>query len=144
MIAAPATCPQPGERQWGWMAQLSQLRSRQSWGMGDAADLRVLAERSVRELGAGFVVCNPLHAVTLRAPVQPSPYFPSSRRFTNPLYLRIEDVPEAADLDGPARARLDDLAAAARESWARRCCTSSGRTVGDGPPRPTSAWRWPA
>jgi 4-alpha-glucanotransferase len=38
------------------------------------------------------VLVNPLHAVTPVHPVQPSPYTPSSRRFVNPLYLRIADV----------------------------------------------------
>ena len=84
--------------------------------MGDAADLRTFAERSVRELGAGFVVCNPLHAVTLVPPVQPSPYYPSSRRFTNPLYLRVDEVPEAARLAPDARQRLDALHERAREA----------------------------
>ena len=38
-------------------------------------------------------------------PQQPSPYFPSSRRFRNPLYLRIEEVDGAADAERP-RPRL--------------------------------------
>ncbi len=115
LIVAPAACPEPSGRAWGWMAQLYQLRSRSSWGMGDAGDLRLLAERSASELGAGFVVCNPLHAVTPVRPVQPSPYFPSSRRFANPLYLRVEDVDEFAALPDGDRDRLAELAARGRE-----------------------------
>src|SRR5690606_12199836 len=57
------------------------------------------------------VVCNPLHAATPVLPQQPSPYFPSSRRFTNPLYLRVADLPEVAALDADGRERLRDLAA---------------------------------
>jgi len=36
---------------------------------------------------------NPLHASYPSPQQDPSPYFPSSRRFRNPLYLHIEDVP---------------------------------------------------
>jgi 4-alpha-glucanotransferase len=114
LIVAPASCPMPSERQWGWMTQLYQLRSRESWGMGDARDLRTLAERTA-PLGADFVVCNPLHALTPVAPVQSSPYFPSSRRFANPLYVRVEDVPELDRLDATSRRTVERLSARARE-----------------------------
>ncbi len=39
---------------------------------------------------------NPLHAAVPGAPTDPSPYRPSSRRFPDPVYLRVEDVPEFA------------------------------------------------
>lgn len=77
---------------WGWAAQLYALRSRRSWGIGDLRDLRSLGTWS-RGLGAGFIQLNPLHAASPLPPVQDSPYYPSSRRFRNPLYLAIEDVP---------------------------------------------------
>ena len=57
------------------------------------------------ELGAGFVLINPLHAAEPAAPMEPSPYLPTTRRFQNPLYLRVERIPEYADLDAAARAR---------------------------------------
>ena len=41
---------------------------------------------------------NPLCAPAPIHPVEPSPYYPSSRRFRNPLFLCIEDVPGAAAL----------------------------------------------
>ena len=50
------------------------------------------------ELGAGFVLVNPLHAAEPVAPMEPSPYLPTSRRFANPLYLRVERIPEYAYL----------------------------------------------
>ena len=54
---------------------------------------------------------NPLHAAHPGSPQQPSPYYPSSRLYRSPLYLRIEDVPGAAAVLGP---RLEELAAAGR------------------------------
>ncbi|HEV3497184.1 MAG TPA: 4-alpha-glucanotransferase, partial [Actinomycetes bacterium] len=62
-------------------------------------------------LGAGFALLNPLHAAL---PTEPSPYNPTSRVFRNPLYLRIEDVPELAALDPWDRGRVETLAAAGR------------------------------
>jgi 4-alpha-glucanotransferase len=46
--------------------------------------------------GAGFVLVNPVHAAAPTAPMEPSPYLPTSRRFVNPLYLRVEAIPEYA------------------------------------------------
>jgi 4-alpha-glucanotransferase len=98
LIAAPARCHLPdGLRAWGWAIQLYAVRSRESWGIGDLADLRRLAEWSASALGAGAAVLNPLHAVLPIVPQEPSPYFPSSRRYRNPLYLRIEEVPGASE-----------------------------------------------
>lgn len=98
LIVSPASCHLPaGLRTWGWAVQLYALRSRASWGMGDFGDLRRVAEWSAGQ-GAGIVLVNPLHTPTPVEPVQPSPYFPSSRSFYSPLYLRVEEVPGAADL----------------------------------------------
>jgi len=44
---------------------------------------------------SAFLLVNPLHAPLPGLPQEPSPYYPSSRRFLNPLYLRLEDVPGA-------------------------------------------------
>ncbi|MGW6173958.1 4-alpha-glucanotransferase [Arthrobacter sp. NPDC055138] len=84
-------------RSWGLMAQLYSVRSRSSWGVGDLDDLAVLAETAAAK-GAGFVLINPLHAAEPKPPVEPSPYLPTTRRFVNPIYLRVEDVPEARDI----------------------------------------------
>src|SRR6185503_9313644 len=97
-IAAPARCHLPeGLRAWGWAIQLYAVRSRQSWGIGDLADLRQLVEWSAGALGAGVAVLNPLHAPLPIVPQEPSPYFPSSSRYRNPLYLRVEEVPGASE-----------------------------------------------
>ena len=59
-------------------------------------DLTDLAVWSARVHGAGFILVNPLHAAAPVAPMEPSPYLPTSRRFVNPLYLRPEAIPEFA------------------------------------------------
>jgi 4-alpha-glucanotransferase len=108
VIVSPRRCHLPrGRRTWGWAAQLYAARSSQSWGIGDLGDLARLARWS-NEVGAGFVLVNPLGAVAPVAAQQASPYFPASRRYRNPIYLRIEDVPGAAN----AGETLDTAAAA--------------------------------
>ncbi len=92
-------------REWGLTAQLYSVRSSRSWGIGDLADLAELAATSARD-GAGFILINPLHAAEPRPPIEDSPYLPTTRRFFNPLYLRVEDIPEYADLDDETRARI--------------------------------------
>ena len=104
-----AVAPVPAERSWGFAVQLYSLRSRDSWGHGDLRDLANLAAWSARDLGAGFVLINPLHAAEPLPPVSPSPYLPMSRRWVSPLYLRIEDIPEYKDLSFPERKRLAHL-----------------------------------
>ena len=111
LLVAPWRALDPGTRAWGFMAQLYSVRSRDSWGHGDLADLRRLASWSGQDLGAGFVLVNPLHAAEPAPPIRPSPYLPTSRRFTSPLYLRPEDVPEYAAADPGLRGRVDGLAA---------------------------------
>src|SRR6266508_470611 len=102
-------------RSWGWVLQLYSVRSRSSWGIGDLSDLADLAAWSGHELGAGFVLVNPLHAAETAGRMEPSPYLPASRRFGNPLYLRVEAVDEFADLKGEKRKRVRTLAGRARK-----------------------------
>src|SRR5260221_3159625 len=104
----------PGRRSWGFAVQLYSVRSRRSWGHGDLRDLADLAEWSARDLGAGFVLINPLHAAEPLPPVSPSPYLPMTRRYVSPLYLRIEDIAEYQGLDARQRDRIDELAAPLR------------------------------
>ena len=108
------TAPQVRERSWGFAVQLYSLRSQGSWGHGDLRDLADLAAWSAREHGAGFVLVNPLHAAEPAPPVSPSPYLPMTRRFTSPLYLRIEDIPEYQELADAQRWRVDALGAPLR------------------------------
>ena len=97
----------------GLMAQLYQVRSAGSWGVGDLGDLAELAAWAATEHDADFVLINPLHAAQPVAPMEPSPYLPTTRRFVNPLYLRVADVPETADLDDAASAKVAAFGAVA-------------------------------
>jgi 4-alpha-glucanotransferase len=90
------------ERAWGWAVQLYALRSRDSWGIGDFADLRRFG-RWARSTGASLALLNPLDAQLPTLPYEPSPYYPSTRRFRNIVYLRIEDV------EGASLANIDTL-----------------------------------
>ncbi len=92
-------------RAWGLATQLYSVRSRQSWGVGDLADLTDLAVWSACRHGADYVLVNPLHAAAPTRPMEPSPYLPTSRRFVNPLYLRVEAIPEFAELSKRGRVR---------------------------------------
>ncbi|MEU9306085.1 4-alpha-glucanotransferase [Streptomyces sp. NPDC048256] len=110
LVVAPPRLPTPTGRSYGLLVQLYSLLSRRSWGMGDLGDLGELTSWAGRALGAGFVQVNPLHAAVPGTPTDPSPYRPSSRRFPDPVHLRVEDVPEFAyvrDGDDPRSALLD-------------------------------------
>ncbi|XAS62563.1 4-alpha-glucanotransferase [Micrococcaceae bacterium Sec5.8] len=98
-----------GRRNWGLTAQLYSVRSSRSWGIGDFTDLADLAALTGQE-GAGFLLVNPLHAAEPRPPVEDSPYLPTTRRFVNPLYLRVEEIPEYGYLDSRGRAEVARLA----------------------------------
>lgn len=107
LLVAPAQLPE-APPSWGWSLQLYAARSARSWGMGDLTDLSAFL-RWAGAQGAGFALLNPLQAVTPRPPIEPSPYSPSSRRFTNPLYLGVEDTRAYANADPATRAQADGL-----------------------------------
>lgn len=108
VVSAPPQVPTAPDT-WGWMLQLYALRSARSWGIGDLGDLREFMDWTVTEHGCGAVLLNPLHAPGPTHPVQPSPYTPSSRRFANPLALRIEDLDAYRQADPATRAEVDAL-----------------------------------
>ncbi|WP_030670132.1 4-alpha-glucanotransferase [Streptomyces cellulosae] len=127
LIIAPPRLPAHPGRSYGLLVQLYSLLSRRSWGMGDLGDLAELTSWAGRALGAGFVQVNPLHAAVPGAvpgaPTDPSPYRPSSRRFPDPVHLRVEDVPEYAYLPDrealrPLLERADRLRASVLEKGA--------------------------
>jgi len=95
-------CAQGPERAWGWAVQVYALRSRESWGIGDFADLRRFG-RWARGTGASIALLNPLGAQLPTLPYEPSPYYPSTRRYRNLVYLRVEDI------EGASRAGISEL-----------------------------------
>ncbi|MGC5583209.1 4-alpha-glucanotransferase [Ornithinimicrobium sp. W1679] len=101
-LELPESLAEEGSQTWGLMTQLYAMRSDESWGIGDLADLGD-AGAWAAGLGADFVLVNPLHAAEPVPPIEPSPYLPTSRRFVNPLYIRVEDVPEVAYLSAAER-----------------------------------------
>ncbi len=94
---------------WGLATQLYSVRSPGSWGTGDLTDLTDLGTWAAVAHGADYVLVNPLHAAEPVAPMEPSPYLPTSRRFVNPMYLRPELIPEYAALAPAERAGVHAL-----------------------------------
>ncbi|MGA4669487.1 4-alpha-glucanotransferase [Propionibacteriaceae bacterium Y1923] len=94
-------------RVWGYATQIYSVRSAGSWGTGDLVDLADLMVWARTQQYADYVLINPLHAAQPVPPIEPSPYLPSSRRYTNPIYLRPEAIPEYASLDDATRARIE-------------------------------------
>jgi 4-alpha-glucanotransferase len=105
LVVTPPRCHLPAVRGFGFAVQLYATRSAASWGIGDLTDLAGLAGWAAG-LGAATLLVNPLHAGLPLLPIEPSPYFPTSRLFLDPLYLRPERA--GGDTD------VNDLAAAAR------------------------------
>jgi len=109
LIVTPAWLGLPARmgarRVWGLATQLYSVQSKGSWGFGDLADLADLAVWAGSRHGAGYVLINPLHAASPTPPMEPSPYLPTSRRFVNPLYLRVEAIAEFAAMSRRDRVR---------------------------------------
>jgi 4-alpha-glucanotransferase len=106
LIVSPGRCWLPEQQSWGWSVQLYAALSGGSQGIGDLADLRTI-RRWTESQGGGFLLVNPLHATAPVLPQESSPYLPATRRFRNPLYLRLAEVEGVEGVDAPDAA--DDL-----------------------------------
>lgn len=117
LIVSPGKCYLPENLQtWGWAVQLYAARSQESWGIGDFGDLDRIAKWSA-ELGACMMLLNPLSAATPIKPQQGSPYYPTTRKFFNPLWIQVEQIPGANTETVP---QLQEIANAGRELNQRR------------------------
>ncbi len=85
LVVHPETCP-PAPYGWGVATQVHSLWRPDGWGVGDLADVGDLCA-AVTALGGRMVLLSPLHAPAPTLPQQPSPYYPSSRQWLNPLLI---------------------------------------------------------
>jgi 4-alpha-glucanotransferase len=85
--------PTTPRRMWALAVQLYGVRSLRNWGHGDFSDLLALIDLAA-DLGASGIGLNPLHSLFDDRAEEPSPYFPNSRLFLNPLYIDVEAIPE--------------------------------------------------
>ncbi|MBW3662868.1 MAG: 4-alpha-glucanotransferase [Actinobacteria bacterium] len=116
LIVTPGGCYLPDDlHAWGVALQVYALRSASSWGVGDLADLATFGSWAAG-LGADVALINPIDAPRPAERLDPSPYFPGTRRFRDPLYLRIEEL-EGVELLGD---HLGALARAGRSLNGRR------------------------
>ena len=104
LTVAPRQCFLPelpaGTRLSGIAAQLYALRRSGDQGVGDFTALGDFAEMAAKA-GAATVGLNPLHVLFSQDRERASPYYPSDRRFLDPIYIDV------TALDGPsARAAL--------------------------------------
>ena len=90
LIVAPERCG-AAPRGWGVAAQIYSLWRPGGWGIGDLADVAALA-KEIADLGGNALLLSPLHAPTLTAPHDASPYYPSSRRWLNPMLIPMTDT----------------------------------------------------
>jgi len=98
LIAAPSCCHWPapmaaGRRQFGVAAQLYSLRRADDCGIGDFTTLAELAVDAAAA-GAATIGLNPLHALFPIDRERASPYYPSDRRFLEPLTIDVTAIPE--------------------------------------------------
>ena len=105
LTVAPRRCylpqrPAGSPRLSGIATQLYALRRKGDQGAGDFTTLGEFAEMAANA-GAATVGLNPLHALFSQDREHASPYYPSDRRFLDPLYI------DAGVLEGPrAKAAL--------------------------------------
>ena len=88
LVSAPAACLD-APAGWGVAAQIYSLWRADGWGIGDLRDVELLS-REIAARGGTSVLLSPLHAPAPTLPQEASPYYPSSRRWLNPLLIPLD------------------------------------------------------
>ena len=119
LVVHPTTCPE-SPTGWGAAAQVYSLWRRDGWGIGDLEDVGELGA-AVAAKGGVALLLSPLHAPAPTTPQEDSPYYPSSRRWLNPLLLPIRgSVPVSVDNTPGGRIDRDAVWAAKRHALAEQ------------------------
>lgn len=127
LVVSPRTC-RPAPTGWGLAAQIYSLWRPSGWGIGDLYDVELLAQRAAAE-GASVMLLSPLHAPAPTRPQEPSPYYPSSRRWLNPLLIPMRaDTPGELSNDPKVLIDRDRVWGAVRNALAQRYQTERADT----------------
>jgi glycogen debranching enzyme GlgX/4-alpha-glucanotransferase len=134
LIVAPATCHVPDAlrdhaRLWGVTAQLYGVRRGGDQGVGDFTTLGALGEAAA-EHGAAVLGINPLHSLFPDNRERASPYYPSDRRFLDPLYLDLDAVAGATGYRDEAAALRAPPAVDYPHMWALKAAALEAAFVG--------------
>ncbi|MCB8874510.1 glycogen debranching protein GlgX [Acidisoma silvae] len=102
LIVAPQRCYLPpdlsnGGRRFGLATHLYSLRRDGDQGMGDFSTLAEIG-RQTAAVGGAIIGLNPLHALFPEHRGLVSPYSPSDRRFLEPLYIDVAQLPFITEL----------------------------------------------
>lgn len=102
LTVAPQRCYLPpalaaGGRRFGIATHLYSLRRAGDQGIGDFSTLAAVG-RQTAGVGGAIVGLNPLHALFPENRSLVSPYSPSDRRFLDPLYIDVANLPYLGDL----------------------------------------------
>lgn len=108
--------PSADRQRSGMCTQLYSVVSESSWGVGDFADLVELSKWAKDSADADFVLINPVHAAHPTTHQEPSPYLPTSRRFYNPMYLRVEHIDEFGSAPAALVERASQLRAECQDA----------------------------
>ncbi|WP_375211355.1 4-alpha-glucanotransferase, partial [Hyphococcus sp.] len=125
LLVRPRRCHRPPSRASALAVQAYAARSSRSWGIGDLADVAALGGWA-RAAGIDLLALSPLHAPAPGADPQPSPYYPASRRYRNPLHIAVDSVEGASRSDlvrrlgDQARALLTDRRIDRAAVWAAK------------------------
>lgn len=139
LVVAPPRCPPPPHG-WGVAAQVYSLWRATGWGIGDLRDVADLAQ-AVALRGGTAVLLSPLHAPAPTTPQEPSPYYPSSRRWLNPLLIAVDgDRPAELANQSAALIDRDRVWSAKRQALAERFEREAPDRTGD-QRGPDTAWR---